>query len=293
MKLSDAVAEFVLARDAEGLSTASLSWYKSILTRFAGHLVGREIGNVSASDIRRYMVEVRERYSDDSFYGHARALHAFWRWSTDEYRIENPMRNIRYPKQPTPKMPRRVETSDIAKMLDSLPDDAQGIRDRAIILFLYETGCRAAGLCRLTTEHLDIDQRRAYVHEKGDKWRAVFFGQDTAAALLRWYHVREPVEAVFYNLKRLTPLTPNGLLQVLYRIADRAGVTGNVHPHAFRHRFGQDMIERSSDLNLVSKLMGHESTEVTEVYARMDTDHLSRAHQKTRRKIKVSTKKAL
>jgi site-specific recombinase XerD len=283
--LSDAVDDFLLARRADGLAEATLTWYASLLGAMTRHLGAQPINEVSTSALRRYIVELRQSdYAPDSIYAHVKALHIFFRWCADEYSIANPARHIAFPKQPPSKLPRRAQDSDIIKMFSVCGDDDQGIRDRAILGFLTDTGCRAGGLVSLTVDNLDIAHRRAYVCEKGTKTRPVFFSPETAGLLKSWLAVRDTsLDFVFYNLRRRQPLTPNGLLQILRRLGRTAGATGPIHPHAFRHRMGEKLMERGVNSGVLQQIMGHASVETTiKRYGQLADNQLAAQHRKVK-----------
>ena len=63
------------------------------------------------------------------------------------------------------------------------------VRDRAVILMLFDTGCRVGGLCGLRVSDVDLERRRAVVTELGGKVRIVFFREETAEALEAWLAV--------------------------------------------------------------------------------------------------------
>lgn len=283
--LSEAVEEFLLARRADGLAEKTLTWYASMLNIFQGYLGDQMIDHVSTSALRKYIVALREsEYAPDTIYAYIKAIHALFRWAADEYSIPNPMRHVAYPKQPAAKMPRRAQDSDIIRMLAVCGDDAQGVRDRAIIGFLTDTGCRAGGLVSLPMDNLDLDQRRAYVIEKGAKQRAVFFSPETAEFLSAWLQRRNPAnETVFYNIRLNRPLSPNGLLEILRRLGKAAGVSGPVNPHAFRHRFGINFMLAGGDSGVLQQIMGHSDVETTiSRYGQFDDRQLAAAHRKVK-----------
>ena len=287
--ISDAIKDFLLAREADGLAVATRAWYASILTRFQHTLNNPKIDTVTPRRVRQYIVDLRQSdYSEDSVYGHIRALHAFWRWCSLEYSFPNPMANVKYPKQPAPKLPRRAEAEDIAKVFASLGSDPQGTRDKALLAFLLDTGCRAAGVCRLKLADLDMPQRRAYVREKGNKWRAVFFGAETGRLLADWMLMHEGhTDAVFYNLRRHSPLTPSGLLQICYRLARNAGVSGDFHPHSLRHHFAVAMLTHGADSGILSQIMGHVDVDTTiRQYGLLGGAELADQHDQHREKVK-------
>lgn len=282
--LSESIEEFLLARRADGLAASTLSWYASMLNTFLEYLGDQPVAQVSTSQLRRYIVALRESdYAPDSIYAYIKALHALFRWAADEYSAPNPMRYIAYPKQPHAKMPRRAQDADIIKMLGVCGDDPQGRRDRAIIGFLTDTGCRAGGLVGLTLDRLELEQRRAFVMEKGERTRPVFFSAETADFLQEWLVVRHEgaPDAVFYNLRQRKPLTPNGLLEILRRLGRTAGVTGPVNPHSFRHRFGVNFMLAGGDSGVLQQMLGHSDVETTiGRYGKFGNQELAAAHER-------------
>jgi integrase/recombinase XerD len=255
-----------------------------MLSTFHEYMGEQPIADITTSALRRYIVALRESdYAPDSVYAYIKALHALFRWAADEYGIVNPMRHIAYPKQPNAKMPRRARDEDIIRMLQSCGDDPQGRRDRAIIGFLTDTGCRAGGLVGLTMDRLDVEQRRAFVMEKGERTRPVFFSVETAEFLTDWIAVRHEAApaAVFYNLRTRRQLTSNGLLEILRRLGRTAGVTGPVNPHAFRHRFGINFMLAGGDSGVLQQMMGHRDIETTvSRYGKFGEQELATAHNR-------------
>lgn len=281
--LSEAIEEFLLARRADGLAHSTLSWYASMLSTFHEYTGEMNIAAVSTSALRKYIVALRESdYAPDSIYAYIKALHALFRWAADEYGIPNPMRHVAYPKQPHARMPRRAEDADIIKMLAVCGDDPAGRRDRAIIGFLTDTGCRAGGLVGLTMERLELQDRRAFVLEKGERLRPVFYSAESARFLSEWIALR-PADAppqVFYNVRTKRALTPNGLLEVLRRLGRTAGVTGPVNPHAFRHRFGVNFMLAGGDSGVLQQMLGHSDVETTiSRYGQFGNQELAAAHK--------------
>lgn len=263
MRISSAVAEFLLHSEAEGLSKSTLTWYRSILGRFAEQHAA-SLRDVTAHEVRTYLVSLRRsEYSESTVSAHTRALHRFWSWAADEYRIHNPMRTIKYPKmlQPTP---RAAALGDVKLMLEATGDDAIGARDRAMIIFMLDTGARAGGVVGLKVEDVLLDDRLALVTEKGNKTRGVVYSTLTAAVLATWQDHRLPdVKPYFYSSRTLDHMTSSGLYQVMKRLARRAGVQGKFNPHALRHAFAREYIRNGGDLATLSKLMGHRDVSTT------------------------------
>lgn len=165
--LTDAISEFLVAQEADGSSAATLRWYRSLLHKFEQFAGGDcSLDAVTTAIIRAYMIQVRRTYTDDTAHGHLRSQHKFWRWCASEYGIANPMRNIRYPPPPRQTVPKAATNSDIARLFQAIDtSEAIGLRNRAIVAFLVDTGARAAGVCSLTMDALDVQARHAFARE--------------------------------------------------------------------------------------------------------------------------------
>ena len=162
-------------------------------------------------------------------------------------------------------------------------DDVEGTRNRAILAFLTDTGCRSGGLRGLTLDRLDIQAGRALVLEKGERARFVPFKDLTAALLTQWLAVRPTkTDVVFCSLGSRyigQPLTASGLHQMLERLALKAGVTGRFNAHSFRHGFAREFLLKGGDTGLLSRLMGHSSVDVTiQSYGVFEFNELLKAH---------------
>jgi site-specific recombinase XerD len=153
-----------------------------------------------------------------------------------------------------------------------------GINNYALLLFLADTGCRVGGLVGLCLADVDLGGRSALVTEKGGKSRYVFFGEQTRAALGAWFSVRPAgMDRVFVGQRG--PLTVFGVNQILSKLKRRAGVSGHVNPHAFRHGFAKRYLVNGGDLASLADLMGHTDVGVTKAsYAVFLTDELQRKH---------------
>lgn len=280
MQLHQAIEEFLLASGADGLKEKTLIWYGSLLKTFAFAFGDVELETIEPNAIRRYLVGLKGRYSEDTVHGHTRALHKFWRWCAEEYKVSNPMTNIRYPKQLKPKLPKAVTAADVIKLLEACDGNVFPKRDRAIVAFLADTGCRAAGLCSLRVQDVDLERGRAYVVEKGAKRRAVMFSDFTKHLLQEWLTERASDSEYVFQSRAGEQLTPNGLLQLMYRLKAKAGITGRANPHAFRHGFAREYLMSGGDLSTLSRLMGHEDVSVTaSFYGVFAEDELAQAHR--------------
>lgn len=301
MDIKTAVDEFMLACEADGTSPKTYRWYQSMLKPMLQRLGEQPLSAVTASMLRAYIVELRNRdsryqeqlqkpkqqggLSDASINSYIRAAHRFWRWAALEYDLPNPMQKIKRPQsyKATPKV---LPLSDWVKMVAVLVPTLEGYRDHAILAFLADTGCRAAGLLSLQLKDVNLERRYAYVVEKGSKRRRLRFTHYTAYTLQIWLAERPMCEhQSFFTCVAgkyfSDPLRYDGLYHLLKRIGERAGVSSPVNPHAFRHGFAKKYLENGGDLASVSRLMGHSSVAVTaHFYAIFTSDELDDRHKR-------------
>lgn len=274
--LQSAFSEFILSCEADGLSRATIVWYRSLIGAFVQGRESAALDSFSAHDLREYLSGLRAgELTEDTLSAHNRALHKFWSWAAKEYSSHDPMHTIRYPKKPQPH-PHAAALDDIARIFR-----VAGPRDRAMLALLLDTGCRAGGLVTLRLDDVDLENHRAIVTEKGNISRAVVFTDFTAGLVRQWVSIRVPAPTLFYNLDTLQPLTVNGLRHMLRRLAARAGVDGKVNPHAFRHSFAREYLKAGGDLATLSKLMGHRDVSTTvNHYTLFTDDEIADKHEK-------------
>lgn len=296
MQLETALAQFETALIADGMKRSTVRWYKSLLLRFAEAHPNAALKSIDTNMIRLYLTALRTAsthwngsqrvaqdggLSDDTINAHTRALHKFWSWCALEYEMSNPMSRIRYPKKPDTK-PKAITIESVKALFHATATSRAGARDRAILAFLLDTGCRAGGLVTLKMIDLELEQNKATVIEKGSRTRTIYFTDLTKEALVAWLTERQQgATHVFYNLETLQPLTVYGLRQLLKRLAKRAGVEGRVNPHSFRHSFAREYLRAGGDLSTLSRLMGHRDVTTTvRHYAIFSNDEVRAAHEK-------------
>jgi site-specific recombinase XerD len=183
---------------------------------------------------------------------------------------------------PTKRVPppetRFLERDEIQQVLRDLPRDGRlALRDRALLLFLYNTGARVQEAADLRVEHLDLGEHPTVrLHGKGGKWRTCPLWQQTARtidSLLQSQHPpATPKTAVF--TARGQPLTRYGIYKIVRRHAadlddPRTGRT--VSPHTFRHTAAVHLLEAGVEVNVIRGWLGHADLTTTNRYAEINT----------------------
>ena len=228
-----------------------------------------------------------------------RGLYAWW--GRDGLVPANPAAAVRAPRAAKP-LPSALPVEQAMALAELAPQQgapALLARDHAIVELLYGCGLRVGELLGLdvtasTTAAgwVDLPDASAHVLGKGSKRRSVPVGPQALQALQQWLVLRPSLarasEAALFVSQRGTRLTANQLRNRLRAQALQAGVPTQVHPHMLRHSFASHLLQSSGDLRAVQELLGHASISTTQVYTRLDFQHLAKvydaAHPRARRK---------
>lgn len=159
---------------------------------------------------------------------------------------------------------------------------AQGHREHALLLFLYNSGARASEAAQLTIADLDWHARSVKILGKGQKLRTCPLWPKTLETLRPLAAGRAVTAPVFLN--RLSqPLTRSGIHAIVKRCALQARHTApsiankSVGPHTIRHSTASHLLRAGVDLNTIRAWLGHVSINTTNIYAEIDLDTKARA----------------
>ena len=188
--------------------------------------------------------------------------------------VDVPRRSRTLPKAlPVERVVQLIETPDRATPL--------GVRDAAILEFLYATGARVSEATSVGLTDLDLDAATVIVTGKGSKQRLVPLGRHARTAIREYLPIRldllsdrERSDVLFVNA-RGRGLTRQGMWEIVKRNGRRAGIEpASLSPHVLRHSAATHMVEGGADLRSVQEMLGHASISTTQVYTRVSPDHL-------------------
>ncbi len=269
---------YTLRCRVEGKSPRTVRAYSETLGRF--RRIAREEGSpkdVSAIE-PAHLYAYLGRYSAHSLetrHRYFREVRCFFNWLVAaDYLAESPFRSLR-----NVRLPQRIvqpfSPEEVARLLACCNSGTPaGVRDRAILFTLLDTGVRCSELVQLDLADLDLEGGRLRVlHGKGNKQRVVPFASRCREALVRYVALRGdapgPLFLATTGHRRLLPgvaLRNNGLKQMLRRRGREAGLP-KVHAHRFRHTFATWAIEHDARELDVQYLLGHSSPDMVRRYA--------------------------
>jgi site-specific recombinase XerD len=202
-------------------------------------------------------------------------------WWEDEVELDgwsNPIRKVKPPKLPlAPIEP--VPLDDIKAMVKSCDKSFTGLRDKAILLALLDTGARAQEF--LSMQLGDINQVSGEItirHGKGRKYRVVFIGKNARKAVRGYLKNRsDQCQALWVSITE-EPLTYWGLREIVRRRSRTAKIE-TPSLHSFRRAFAINMLRAGIDVFSLQKLMGHADLQVLRRYLAQTTEDIAKAHR--------------
>ena len=226
-----------------------------------------------------------------------RGAHAFWVSAlivpTDPAAPVTPPKNVK-------RLPKAVSVEDIQRLL-AVPDreTATGLRNRAILEFLYATGARVSEMLNadiddvhfegtLTDEDGNQITLPGYVRlfGKGNKERLVPIGSYAQKAIQDYLVRARPslvahgkgTAALFVN-GRGGRLGRQGAWLILKEAAEAAGLNSDFSPHSMRHSFATHLLQGGADIRVVQELLGHASIATTQVYTKVTPEGLMEVYR--------------
>jgi integrase/recombinase XerC len=206
----------------------------------------------------------------------------------------NPAQSVQAPKTGR-KLPSTLDIDSVTRLVEIKGDEAETVRDRAMLELFYSSGLRLSELSALNKSNGDeIISGTLRVKGKGDKDRDLPVGRKAIQAIKDWLGRRvelakEGEQALFVG-KQGKRIHNSVIQQRLKYWARKQGIDMNVFPHLLRHSFASHMLESSGDLRAVQELLGHADISTTQIYTHLDFQHLARVYDAAHPRAKLNKK---
>ncbi len=232
-------------------------------------------------------------------------LRGYYDWRVKNHGLpDNPARRVKAPKADK-RLPKALAVDATVALLEQKHDEsALALRDAAMAELLYSSGLRISELIGLDVDaskgalgHVDLAEHEVFVTGKGDKRRSVPVGGKALEALAAWLLARGTLaklhEVALFVGARGERIGGSSVRAALTQMARKSGTGIHVHPHMLRHSFASHVLQSSQDLRAVQEMMGHASIAATQVYTKLDFQHLASVYDAAhpRAKLQIKAKK--
>ena len=267
--------------------------YERDLKAFEKFLAGRGVGSLTEctdSDAVAYVLELnRDNKSKPTINRKISAIRNYYEFEIQKgLRTGNPFTRVRSAKGDK----RQIEylTVEEIEQLLALPDDtSKGIRDRALLEFMYGTGARVTEV--VSPRFSDVNLRMSFVtlRDSNDESRIVPLGRYARAAMTEYFdkayddlkgRERDEDDYVFINL-RGDALTRQGIWKILKDYGSEIGIGDRMTPLILRDSFAVHILQNGGDLKTLQELMGFEDMSVGIAYLSVTDIHVKDVFNRT------------
>lgn len=276
-EIPEVVKWFIASKSVQNCSMGTLKQYRYKLIDFFS-TVRKPFQDITTTDIRLYLANFKQARSvSDRYLECIRVtLNTFFDWLVDnEYLLRNPCAKIEHIRfQEKPRSPLS------AYELEVLRWNCQDIREKALVDFLFSTGCRVSECAAVKLSDIDWVSRSVCIrHGKGDKQRTVYFNAESELTLREYLKTRsDNCDGLFISVRGAKTIGPHAIQDILKKISSRAGM--HVYPHKLRHTFATSGLRGGMPLEKLQALMGHTKPQTTMIYAKLDQVDLQLEHRR-------------
>jgi len=274
---------FKTAKRAAGIRPRTQHDYDRVLGRLSQHV---SPDNLNRDNVREYVAALYDQpWAPATVAIHIRYIRAFLRWLHNEGYTDSDLSHT----IPAPGLSIREESlltiAEFTQLVEACAGDRYGLRDRAVILMLVDTGLRRKEFTSLRRDQVTFENGSGWLQlpskeAKNKRDRFVFLGRACAAALRAYLATRNDNNPALIISDR-GPLGGDGLYHMLRRRATQAGIDPHrVHPHLLRKMFASWWIENGGDEQRLMDIAGWSGPEMLRIYVRLGSrQKLMEAHQ--------------
>lgn len=289
MRHHNQISEFALTLDSFLLDCEARSLRPSTIEAYRNHNLwflefARDKGilrveDITAPIVRAYLVHLQGRgWKQVSIASAYRMIRVFFNFLVrDDVIARSPMAKVAIPKQD-----RRLKSAFTEGEIKRMLAAAVSPRDKALMMFLLDTGARISEVLAVNVGDVDIATGRVFLHHTKDReQRIVYLGSQARRQLLKYYRqlTIHPDAPLWIDLRRRRRLLRNGVQQLLTRIGKRAGIA-DCGPHKFRRTFAITFLRNGGDIFTLQRILGHSSLDMVKQYlGGMNDDDTARAHK--------------
>ena len=173
-----------------------------------------------------------------------------------------------------------MKYSEFEDMINSIPDDTLGIRNRCLFEMLFCSGARIGELININVSDIDFSNKQIKVLGKGNKERIVYLNEHAIDSIhdyldnsrLDLLNGRKSDRLFINHIGG--DLTTRGVRDIIDSIIKKAALNIKVTPHMFRHTFATMLLNEGCSLKSVQELLGHANLSTTSIYTHVSNDRI-------------------
>ncbi len=274
-------------KNIKGLSENTAKAYQRDLNKFSKFLESIAIENLENISEEKCSAWIADLFQNDvsarSIQRHISSAKGFFSYMKKIGLVQSsPFELINSPKSPN-HLPNILSPEEVSQLLNFKPKNSQDKRDFAIIELIYSSGLRVSEAVNSNLSDFEDNNNFLRVIGKGSKTRLVPVGRFAQNAIKEWIYERKKIltsdDALFVNL-RGSRISTRSVQERIKNIALKQGLPP-VNPHMLRHSFATHLLESSGDLRSIQELLGHSSLSTTQIYTRLDYQHLIKVYENT------------
>ena len=271
----------------KGLSTNTIKSYQRDLMKFSHFSELADIDDFAMFNEEICSGWIADLFQQDvsarSIQRHISSVKGFFAYAQKNSLIDgSPFELISSPKSPS-YLPSVLSPEDVEQLLNFKPKNIQEIRDMAIVELIYSSGLRVSEAVNVDLDDFEESGNFLRVLGKGSKTRLVPVGRFAQSAIDKWLEGRKKIstidKALFVNL-RGGRISSRSIQERIKNLALMQGLPP-VNPHMLRHSFATHLLESSGDLRSIQELLGHSSLSTTQIYTRLDYQHLIKIYERS------------
>lgn len=280
------IREFLLDCELRGLSPRTIKGLRNILNSFNNYIQNEykiHLNEVTSNNVKGYVIYYLNVLKRSELYINSiiKYLRMFYVYMEENDYVDiNPMKKVKFVKEPKTII-NTFNDKEVKRMLLVWSGRSfLEIRNKTIVSILFETGIRNTELCDITLNDI-LNDNAILIHGKGNKQRLVPISIELRKILEKYLRCREAyskdkVETnyLFISYRHNNKLTVETIERIIKKTGQMANVRKGIRcsPHTIRHYYAEFNIRNKMDLYSVSRLLGHESTQITNIYLRQLTD---------------------
>ena len=276
-----------------GLAKATVSAYESDLNKYVAWLQTHGItkpDDIAKQDVEDYIAALdADGESARSKARRLASIHEFHRFALAQHAVSADVAaSVKAPKGASV-LPDVLSVDEVSRLLDAAAvggsTDPVVLRDKALLEFMYATGCRVSEAVGTNLDDIDLEEKVVRLMGKGSKQRLVPLGSYARNPVVAYLNAgrgelerrstaKVPERRALFLNKRGKRISRQSVWEIVKTAGERAGITKPLHPHTLRHSFATHLIQGGADVRTVQELLGHASVTTTQIYTHVSPEAL-------------------